>query len=56
MVGHDAPNALEPAGRVWRTRDEIELERRIIGQLVTALRDAITIIRNLETRLEGRQP
>ena len=67
MVGHDAPNALgaqyralvdaiqgAPVGE--RSKEDIEMDRRIIGQLVTELREALRKIRALEEQLrEHRQ-
>lgn len=67
MVGHDAPNALSKQYRalvdaiaekpvVTRSADDIEMDRRIIGQLVTELREALSKIRELEERLrESRE-
>lgn len=56
MVGHDAPNALERNYTTQRTESELEMDRRIIGQLVTELREALVKIRALEEALrEHRQ-
>lgn len=51
MVGHDAPNALERTYNTQRSAAELEMDRRIIGQLVTELREALVKIRALEEAL-----